>query len=597
MERKRITILLVQNSAPPTVREKQQLESYGYRVLQVQGNEKILHTLAESSEPVHLILIDMDSFSEAQGIELAEHLVSSLSLPLIWISSHVEKDFVAKTKHIEAYGFVDKQSGIAVLDAAIQVALKLFHAKQKEMRIEQELLDRNQKLQKLLESLPYPGWLIDRDKTIVSQNKKAEELFHSQSGKLCWAAIHDGKWLKPAQYGEYKETGACPPNAACRFCRAAEALENQKPVTDIVEMDRHFYKVWWIPISRDLFLDFVEDVTDLKRAELRLASIIEGTQTATWEWNVQSGETIINERWAEMVGYTLDELSPTSIDTWNNFLHPEDRDKSEHALEKHFSGELPYYEAEVRLRHKNGSWVWILDRGKVTEWTSDGKPLIMMGTHQDITYLKNISEKLQKELLVKETLLREVHHRVKNNLATLETLLSFQAEGTDNPEVRQGLQNAIARTASMQTLYEKLLVTDNYSEISVKNYLEDLADSILSVFVLPHYITIEIEIADFLLNSKKIVPLGLIFNELLTNVLKYAFAGFEKGKISINMEKQEAATILRIKDTGIGIDEQILKNGSAGFGLTIVKMLAEELKGTFTIKVDRGTESILRFPI
>lgn len=121
----------------------------------------------------------------------------------------------------------------------------------------------------------------------------------------------------------------------------------------------------------------------------RLESILKGTNVGSWEWNVQTGETIFNERWAEIIGYTLEEISPVSIDTWVKFAHPDDLQRSNELLEKHFKGELEYYEFESRMRHKDGSWVWVFDRGRVFSWTEDGKPLMMFGTHQDINHRKN----------------------------------------------------------------------------------------------------------------------------------------------------------------------------------------------------------------
>ena len=130
----------------------------------------------------------------------------------------------------------------------------------------------------------------------------------------------------------------------------------------------------------------------LKTERNRLAGIIAGTRAGTWEWNIQSGETIFNERWAEMLGYTLEEINPVSIETWKKFAHPDDLKKCVEKLEKHFRGELDYYECESRMRHKNGEWIWVLDRGKVVSWTVEGKPLLMMGTHLDITESKKAEE-------------------------------------------------------------------------------------------------------------------------------------------------------------------------------------------------------------
>ncbi|NLH17481.1 MAG: PAS domain S-box protein [Phycisphaerae bacterium] len=144
------------------------------------------------------------------------------------------------------------------------------------------------------------------------------------------------------------------------------------------------------------------DITTRKKAEdnllierQRLTGIIEGTNVGTWEWNVQTGETVFNERWAEMVGYTLAEIRPTTVQTWKDLTHPEDLKVAEELLRKHFAGQLEGYDCEYRMKNKNGSWVWIHDRGKVMEWTADGKPLRMFGTHSDITERKRAEQDLR----------------------------------------------------------------------------------------------------------------------------------------------------------------------------------------------------------
>lgn len=133
----------------------------------------------------------------------------------------------------------------------------------------------------------------------------------------------------------------------------------------------------------------------LKKERERLSGILKGTNAGTWEWNIQTGETIFNERWADIIGYSLEELAPITIITWINAVHPDDLKISRELLEKHFKGELDYYECEARMKHKNGSWIWVLDRGKVISWTDDGKPLVMMGTHQDINNRKMTEEALR----------------------------------------------------------------------------------------------------------------------------------------------------------------------------------------------------------
>ncbi|MFN3580999.1 MAG: PAS domain-containing protein, partial [Pseudomonas sp.] len=137
---------------------------------------------------------------------------------------------------------------------------------------------------------------------------------------------------------------------------------------------------------------FITDVTPRKQVELalerereRLASIIQATNIGTWEWNVQTGETLLNERWAEIVGYRLEELQPLTIEIWKDMAHPDDLKRSEKLLRRHFAGELNYYECKSRMRHKNGEWVWINSRGRLIRRDEQGKPLWMSGTHADIT--------------------------------------------------------------------------------------------------------------------------------------------------------------------------------------------------------------------
>lgn len=133
----------------------------------------------------------------------------------------------------------------------------------------------------------------------------------------------------------------------------------------------------------------------LQNQKDRYGFIIESTNLGTWEWNVQTGETIFNQRFISMAGYTLAELAPISIATWERLAHPDDLKASHKALERHFKGETNFYECECRIKHKDGHWVWVLDRGKVISRTEEGKPLWAYGTHQDITDRKRAEEELK----------------------------------------------------------------------------------------------------------------------------------------------------------------------------------------------------------
>ena len=135
-----------------------------------------------------------------------------------------------------------------------------------------------------------------------------------------------------------------------------------------------------------------ERASTLEAQNQTLSMVVEGTQAGYWDWNVKTGKLIINAEWASLIGYSLDELQPITINTWINLCHPDDLPLSGQLLEEHFAGKSTFYEMELRMRHKLGHWIWLLDRGKVFERDTEGHALRMVGSHQEISLRKN-SEK------------------------------------------------------------------------------------------------------------------------------------------------------------------------------------------------------------
>lgn len=138
----------------------------------------------------------------------------------------------------------------------------------------------------------------------------------------------------------------------------------------------------------------------------RLEEIIWSTNVGTWGWNVQTGEVIVNERWAEIVGYSLAELSPVTIATWERLAEPEDLARSSALLQEVFAGALEFYECEVRMRHKSGATVWVLDRGKIVERDTEGRPLRMSGTHTDISARKAAEAEAARLAAIRDLIVR-----------------------------------------------------------------------------------------------------------------------------------------------------------------------------------------------
>jgi two-component sensor histidine kinase len=149
----------------------------------------------------------------------------------------------------------------------------------------------------------------------------------------------------------------------------------------------------------------------------------------------------------------------------------------------------------------------------------------------------------------------------------------------------------------MRVLYEKLLLTDDYRVTSIKEYLDNLIDEIIKLFPENINLTIEKQFHDFQTNPRQLFSIGIIVNELLTNSVKYAFAGKESGLIKVSVTENEGNAILTIQDDGNGLAEGFDVNAQRGFGLMLVDVLSQQLGGSFTIENNNGARSTLKFPV
>jgi len=134
-----------------------------------------------------------------------------------------------------------------------------------------------------------------------------------------------------------------------------------------------------------------QDEEALRESEERLSLALQGADLGTWDWNVQTGEVTFDKRWAEMLGYRLDEIEP-HLRSWEKLVHPDELAAIEEVLDEHLKGKTPFYETEHRLQHKSGDWIWVLDIGRVIKRDENGKPLRACGTHLDITKRKQAEE-------------------------------------------------------------------------------------------------------------------------------------------------------------------------------------------------------------
>lgn len=223
------------------------------------------------------------------------------------------------------------------------------------------------------------------------------------------------------------------------------------------------------------------------------------------------------------------------------------------------------------------------------------EPYHFVITHENITERKKAEEEIQSLLKEKEILLREVHHRIKNNMNTISGLLMLQAGSINDQAAISALNDAKNRVQSMMIMYDKLYRSDDYRKMSVKDYLEKFIDEIFLIFENSRNVSIEKDIEDFILDTKILFPLGIIINELITNAFKYAFPGGRHGWIKVSVSRDSDMVSLSIQDDGVGFSDGTASSKPGGFGLSLVSALTEQIDGQYSISGVNGTKVDISF--
>ena len=194
----------------------------------------------------------------------------------------------------------------------------------------------------------------------------------------------------------------------------------------------------------------------------------------------------------------------------------------------------------------------------------------------------------------KEFLLKEIHHRVKNNLEVVSSLLSLQSAQILDPKVLDAMEQSRHRVHSMGMIHQKLYMGKNLAAIEMKDYFENLAEYVVDVFDARNWVSVEIAMPKFELNVDLAIPIGLIVNELLTNSLKYAFPDERRGKIQISLKEHEGVLQLDVMDDGIGIAKE-RNSEPTGFGTQLIDLLTKQLDGKIILNSTKGTSVSIQF--
>jgi len=373
-----------------------------------------------------------------------------------------------------------------------------------------------------------------------------------------------------------------------------------------------------------------KDITELKQAQQllqatsrRLQLALRSAKAGTWDWNVATG--LIEWSPEMFVLFGLDpQTDHASFESWRKALHPEDRELAESRIEQALKQQKTL-DSDYRIILPGGDIRWINAAG-IGVYDDQGRPQQMIGICMDITERKQAEEEIRVSLQEKEVLLKEIHHRVKNNLQVISGLLTLQAAQIDDERLQRVLKESQSRIWTMALIHQTLYQTGNLADIDMADYIRALSGNLLSSqaqIAMPP--TVNFNLAPLRLVIDKAIPLALIINELLTNTLKHAFPDGRTGEIRISLQERRGVKFyaptedtgttpingtarraptdhdlaptyeLTVADNGVGLPEGFDLKNQKSLGLQLVTMLTKQLAGSLAIESSGGTSVHLTF--
>jgi PAS domain S-box-containing protein len=479
-----------------------------------------------------------------------------------------------------------------------------------------ETINERQRLYNVLDTLPAMIILLTSDYHIAFANRRFRKRFGDPGGRHCY---------------EYYFGFSQP----CEFCESHKVLETGQPHHwEVSGPDGSVYDAYNLPFTdidgSPMILEMDIDVTEQKKAEERLQesegryrNIVETANEGISIIDAEERITFVNKQIEDMLGYSSEELVGRPM--WN-FLSDESKAIIKQAFKK--GRENINESLEVKFIRKDGSLLWTHTNAK-SIFDKGGKFLGILNLHTDITKRKEVEEALRNLEIARK---KEIHHRIKNNLQVISSLLDLQAEKFRNrksineSEVLEAFRESQDRVISMALIHEELYRGEELDKLNFSLYIKKLADALFFTYRLGNAnVSLNMDLEEnILLDMDTAVPLGIIVNELVSNSLKYAFSDRDKGKIQIKFHKdgnqikfhkdkngehrniieksknkdyKSTSFILTVSDNGVGISENLDIEELDSLGLQLVTFLVDQLDGELELKKSNGTEFIIRFTV
>lgn len=335
----------------------------------------------------------------------------------------------------------------------------------------------------------------------------------------------------------------------------------------------------------------------LRESEKRMRILLSNLVGMAYVCSVEKGYpmTFVSEGARDLTGYEPEDLISHQKISYDDLVHPEDKEeifsKIRVALNEHRPFNIQY---RITTKEKNERWVFEQGRGT---YDKEGILQTIEGYVTDITKKVQTEIELKQSLEEKTVLLQEVHHRVRNNLAIIVGLIGMQMEEVDDPTTQEYLQYTENRIMALANVHEAIYRSKDVAAINMTEHIENMGSYILASGSCSLECTLDVHQTDCQVSLQTAIPVSLILNEMLTNSLRHAFVGRDRGNITIRYECTGENYILTYSDDGIGIDESFDISSTKSLGISLIQRLAiTQLKGTIEYSNKNGTTWVIRFP-
>jgi PAS domain S-box-containing protein len=566
------TLLLVEDERIIAMNECTILEKHGFAVLSVDTGELAVATVRKNPE-IDLVLMDIDLGRGMDGTQAAREILSIHDIPIVFLSSHAEREYVDRVKEITRYGYVLKTAGEFVLVEAIDMALKLFEAHQELAEREAEaraLASRMMRYERMVECASDLISVTDEDDNLVYVNDRHEQLLGYRTDELLGtnpALLLHPEDLKRAveKHNDIRrdETNSVD---VWRF-RHKDGTYRTFECRGSVYRDGDGRKAT-VVVSHDV-TDSVRSRAALRWSEARFEAFMDHLPGAAFLKNERNEVLYCNHVYAALAGTEQTEGAPGGEP---QALPPElevrYRRENRRVIE-----EREVLRSESRFPTPDGDTWWLTYKFPVVV----GEETLLGAISFDICEQKRTERELEALLDQKQQLLRELNHRVKNNLAMVLSLIRLKDSELG---VAADLSDLVSLIDSVRSVHERLEQTQTADRLALKPYVQDLLSAVFS-FSTRQPVVIDNDIDDIELSTKLTVPLGLILSELATNAAKHGFSRTQAPRFSVSMVIDAATSryVLTVSNNGAPFPEEVGMNNCQTLGVRLVSALVGQLGG------------------